>query len=65
MQWVLEAVLPGVKRAGREADHSLPSSVEAKHGGAIPHAPSWGGAYLSAGITLPLPVYKGHRISLK
>jgi hypothetical protein len=27
--------VPGMKRPGREADHSLPSSVEVKNGGAI------------------------------
>jgi hypothetical protein len=37
----------GVKRPGREADHSPPSSAEAKNGGAIvplPHMSSWHGA---------------------
>jgi hypothetical protein len=35
------AYFPGVKRPGREADHSLPSTAEVKKGGAItplPHA---------------------------
>jgi hypothetical protein len=35
---------PWVKRPGREADHSPPSSAEVKNGGAIPplsHMPSW------------------------
>jgi hypothetical protein len=35
---------PGVKRPGREADHSHPSSAKAKNGGAIPPLPhmfSW------------------------
>jgi hypothetical protein len=35
---------PGVKWPGREADHSSPSSAEAKNGGAIPplpHTSSW------------------------
>jgi hypothetical protein len=39
IQWV-----PGVNRPGCEADHSPPSSVEVKNGGAIPplpHMPSW------------------------
>jgi hypothetical protein len=27
---------PGVKRPGREADHSHPSSAEVKNGGSIP-----------------------------
>jgi hypothetical protein len=31
-----EAVSPGVKRQGREADHSPPSNAEVKNGGAIP-----------------------------
>jgi hypothetical protein len=31
-----EALPPGVKRPGREADHSPPSSAEFKSGGAIP-----------------------------
>jgi hypothetical protein len=30
---------PGVKRPGREANHSLPSSAEVKNGGAIPPRP--------------------------
>jgi hypothetical protein len=29
--------LPGVKRPGREADHSPPASTEVKNGGAVPH----------------------------
>jgi hypothetical protein len=39
-----EGSLPRVKRPGREADHSLPSSAEVKNGGAtppLPHMPSW------------------------
>jgi hypothetical protein len=38
---------PGVKRPGREADHSPACSAEVKNGGAIPplsHTSSWGGA---------------------
>jgi hypothetical protein len=38
------ALSPGVKRPGREADHSPPSSADVKNGGAIPllpHMPSW------------------------
>jgi hypothetical protein len=31
IQWVLEALSPGVKRLGREADHSPPSSAEVKN----------------------------------
>jgi hypothetical protein len=30
------ALSPGVKRLGREADHSPPSSAEIENGGAIP-----------------------------
>jgi hypothetical protein len=35
-QWVLGAFSPGVKRLGRETDHSFPSSVEVRNGGATP-----------------------------
>jgi hypothetical protein len=31
IQWVPEALSPGVKRPGREADHSLPSNAEVKN----------------------------------
>jgi hypothetical protein len=44
----------GVKRPGRESDHSLPSSAEVKNGGAIPplpHTSSWRSAQLITGIT--------------
>jgi hypothetical protein len=34
-QWVPRALSPGKKRPGREADHSPPSSIEVKIGGAI------------------------------
>jgi hypothetical protein len=30
LQWVLGALSPGVKRSGREADHSPPTSAEVK-----------------------------------
>jgi hypothetical protein len=30
-QWVLAVLIPGVKRPGREADHSPPSRVEVKN----------------------------------
>jgi hypothetical protein len=46
IQLVPGVLSPGVKRAGREADHS-PYSTEVKSGGAIlplPHTPSWRGA---------------------
>jgi hypothetical protein len=39
IQWTLEEFSPGVKRPGRETDHSFPSSVEVKNGGAIPPLP--------------------------
>jgi hypothetical protein len=44
IQWV-----PGVKRPGREADHSPPSSTQIKNGKAIPPLPymsSWHSAWL-------------------
>jgi hypothetical protein len=34
IQWVPNAAFPEVKRQGREADHSLPSSAEVKNDGA-------------------------------
>jgi len=30
IQWVLGALIPGVKRPGRESDHSPPPSAEVK-----------------------------------
>jgi hypothetical protein len=47
IQCLLEALSPGVKRSGYEADHSVPSSAEVKHGGSTPpfyHASSRCGA---------------------
>jgi hypothetical protein len=44
IQWVPGGLSVGVKRLGREADHSHPSSAEVKNGGAIPpllHVSSW------------------------
>jgi hypothetical protein len=35
-QWEPRALSPGVKRKGRQADNSLPSSVEVKNGEARP-----------------------------
>jgi hypothetical protein len=35
IQWVHLAVFPGIKRQGREADHSPPSNAEVKKGGGI------------------------------
>jgi hypothetical protein len=57
IKWVPEARFLGVKRSRREADHSPPSSVEVKNGGAIPplpHMSSWRGAELSTGENLLL-----------
>jgi hypothetical protein len=39
IQCVPGALSPGVKRLGREADHSPPSSAEVKNDGAIPTLP--------------------------
>jgi hypothetical protein len=57
IQSVPGALTPGLKQPGREADHSPPSSAEVKefvepylH---TPNTPSWRGAYLSTGTTLP------------
>jgi hypothetical protein len=44
IQLVPGALSPGVKRQGREADHSPPSSADVKKGGPIPplpHISSW------------------------
>jgi hypothetical protein len=49
IQWVSGAVSPGVKRPGREADNSPPSSADVKNCGAIPplhHTHSWHSVYL-------------------
>jgi hypothetical protein len=46
IRWVLGALSPGGKAAGREADHSPPSSAGVKTDGVIPPF---------TGITLPLP----------
>jgi hypothetical protein len=57
VRWVAGAVSPGVKRPGLEADHSPPSSAEAKNAWSYTSTPplsSRHGAYLSTGI-LPLP----------
>jgi hypothetical protein len=43
-RWVPRAISPRVKRLGREADHSPPSSAEVNNDGAIPplpHMSSW------------------------
>jgi hypothetical protein len=44
IQRVLRALPPGVKRPGRDADHSPPTSAEVKNAGSIhplPHTSSW------------------------
>jgi hypothetical protein len=46
MQWLPVVLYPAVKRPGREADQSPPSSDEVNNGGVIhpfPHTPSWRG----------------------
>lgn len=39
IQWVWGVFSPGVKRPGREADHSPPSPVEIKNDEAVPLLP--------------------------
>jgi hypothetical protein len=39
IQWEPKALFPGVKRQGREDDHSLPSSAEVKNGKTISPLP--------------------------
>jgi hypothetical protein len=44
VQWVLRALFRGVKQPARVTDHSSPSNVEVKNGGAIsplPYTSSW------------------------
>jgi hypothetical protein len=46
IQWVPGSLSQGVKRLGHKTDHSPPSNVEVKNGGAIPSLPnmySWHG----------------------
>jgi hypothetical protein len=53
IQWVLGALSLVVKRPGRDADHSPPSSAEVKSGGAmppLPHASSWHGLRISSRV---------------
>jgi hypothetical protein len=61
IQWVLRALSLGVKRPGREADHSPPSSVEVKEWMELyihsPNTPSWRGAQLKAQRQLYLTFY--------
>jgi hypothetical protein len=53
IQWVPGAFSQRVKRSGREADRSPPSSVEIKN--AWRYTSSWCGAWLSTRTTVPLP----------
>jgi hypothetical protein len=50
IQWVPGALSLGVKRQGREADHSPSSGAEVKEWvellPPLPHTPSWRGAHL-------------------
>jgi hypothetical protein len=69
VQWVLGALSLGVKRPGCEADRSPPSSAEVEKCVELylhsPNTPSWRGAYLSTGRTLPLHIRgKSRRIVL-
>jgi hypothetical protein len=59
IQWVQGVLSLGVKRPGREAGHSPPSSAEVKNTWSYtstPNTSSWRGALLSTGTTLPLPL---------
>jgi hypothetical protein len=49
IQWVPDALSPGIKRPGREADHFPPASAEIKKMWiytSTPHTPSWRSALL-------------------
>jgi hypothetical protein len=68
LQWVPGALSPGVKRPGREVDHSPPTSAEVKKMWIYTSAPpyafmAWCFNLLSTGTTLPLP-YFHHYIKL-
>jgi hypothetical protein len=57
-QWVQGPLSWGVKRQGREADHSPPSSAKVKESGSIPPLPqyafmAWCSVKRSTGKTLP------------
>jgi hypothetical protein len=56
MQWVTGALSLRVKRPGREADTSMQCRDQRMRGAipSLPNTPSWRGAQLSRGITLPL-----------
>jgi len=56
-QWVQGTLSPGIKRAGREAGHPLPSSAKVKNTWRYTPTPNtslWRGAWLSIGTTLLL-----------
>jgi hypothetical protein len=59
LQWVLGVLSLEVKWLGCEADHSPQSSAKVKECVELllhsPNTPSWSGAWLSTGATLPLP----------
>jgi hypothetical protein len=59
IHWVQGALSLGIKRLGREADHSLPSSAEVKECVEIyfhfPNTPSWRGAQLKEKHRTNLP----------
>jgi hypothetical protein len=47
IQWIPKSVFLGIKRPGRETDHSSPSGAEVKNGAAIlsfSYTSSWRGA---------------------
>jgi len=58
VKWVPGVLSLGVKRPGREANHSPLSSDEVKCGAVppFPNAPSWSSVHLNTGTALPLPL---------
>jgi hypothetical protein len=56
IQWVPRALSPGVKRPGREAGHSPPTTAEVKKKlmsiQALLYTPSWHSAQLNTGTTI-------------
>jgi hypothetical protein len=71
VQWIPGALYLGVKRPGREADHSPPSNTEVKECVELyihsPNTPSWRGAQLKkrTGTTLPLPLFQSWNSALR
>jgi hypothetical protein len=67
-QWVPGALSLGIKRPGREADHSHLSSAEVKECVKLylhsPNTYSWRGAWLSTGTTLPFLTFKMYAIKI-